>query len=132
MTVTPSEDTGAMSNRVTPPESGRRRFDGESDYDRQVFSAAGKRKTSYGLSEDAFWALVRGQDFACAICTVRFHAGGPTMAVDHNHDTGEVRGVLCTRCNSGLGWFGDSPDRLRRALRYLSERGCYGDDKTGA
>lgn len=55
---------------------------------------------------------------ACAIC-------GNTpkrLRIDHDHDTGKYRGLLCDNCNIGLGHFKDSPDRLRKAILYLKER----------
>jgi hypothetical protein len=48
-------------------------------------------------------------------------------AIDHNHDTGEFRGVLCRQCNRALGMFKDSSTILRNAVEYLEAFGSYGD-----
>lgn len=58
---------------------------------------------------------------ACEIC-----GKVGKVVFDHNHETGEFRGWLCNRCNSGLGHFGDSPEIIRRAYRYLKVNGHYG------
>ena len=47
-------------------------------------------------------------------------------AIDHNHETGEFRGILCIKCNSLLGMASDRVDVLYAAAKYLSERGSYG------
>jgi len=62
------------------------------------------------------------QNGVCAICSGV--SKNKSLAVDHNHVTGIVRGLLCDRCNRGLGNFQDSPKYFRRALEYL---GTYGD-----
>jgi len=56
------------------------------------------------------------QDFVCAICK-----GPPedTLCVDHCHDSGRVRGLLCRKCNTGLGSFRDEPDLMLKAIKYL-------------
>jgi len=48
-------------------------------------------------------------------------------AIDHNHNTGEFRGLLCKKCNRALGMFKDSPSVLMSAYLYLTERGYYGN-----
>lgn len=55
------------------------------------------------------------QDGKCAICKEPMDQS----YIDHDHETGEVRGLLCHRCNSGLGFFNDDPQRLLAALEYL-------------
>jgi hypothetical protein len=74
-------------------------------------------KRRYGISVAEFDALVLEQDGICAICG----ASDPEH-VDHSHDTGDVRGILCFNCNGGLGQFKDSTDALRNAARYLEQR----------
>jgi hypothetical protein len=58
--------------------------------------------------------MVRAQDGRCLIC-----AEATTLAVDHDHRTGEVRGLLCSLCNRALGHFRDAPVLCERAALYL-------------
>lgn len=92
------------------------------------FGCSGEGKEKYGLTADDFWDMVFAQDFRCAICTTEFVPEGKRGVVDHNHATGEVRAVLCTSCNTGIGQLQDSPDVLRRAVAYLESWGYYGPD----
>jgi hypothetical protein len=74
-------------------------------------------KHRYGIGADEFAELVRQQGGVCAIC------GRPDPEhVDHSHETGEVRGILCFNCNGGLGQFRDSIDALIAAAEYLDAR----------
>lgn len=74
-------------------------------------------KRRYGIGADEFDELVRQQGGACAIC----ERPDPEH-VDHNHETGDVRGILCFNCNGGLGHFRDSIDAMLAAAVYLDER----------
>lgn len=68
----------------------------------------------YGLDVDSFAQIVEQQGGGCAIC-----GATEDLHVDHCHSVGVVRGVLCGRCNRGLGMFKDDPARLSAAVTYL-------------
>lgn len=74
------------------------------------------RMKKYGVSPDCFTLMLAVQQNACGICEEIF---SKEPHIDHNHSTGEVRGLLCQQCNLGLGHFKDSSDLLRGALEYL-------------
>ncbi|MEV7616172.1 endonuclease VII domain-containing protein [Streptomyces sp. NPDC089799] len=76
-------------------------------------------RVNYNMTPEDFEALLVAQDLACAICSRSFDPETLPPCVDHSHVTGLVRGLLCQRCNLGLGHFGDATDRLRSAVRYL-------------
>ncbi len=71
------------------------------------------------ISREQYDVLFKKQDGKCAIC--HCHQRYQRLAVDHDHKTQVVRGLLCMQCNRGLGRFFDSPVRLRRAAEYLEE-----------
>jgi hypothetical protein len=75
-------------------------------------------RARYGITLAAFAALEKAQGGACAICQKL----SGRLAVDHEHDTGAVRGLLCVLCNAGLGHFDDDEARIERALEYLRSR----------
>jgi hypothetical protein len=68
--------------------------------------------------EDAFDRLNEEQGGVCAICEQPCRTG-KRLAVDHDHQTGHVRGLLCRTCNSGIGLLNDDPDLLRKAADYI-------------
>mgnify|MGYP000113599033 CR=1 FL=1 len=84
-----------------------------------------KRCRSRGVSVGAVIAMHVAQGEACAICR-RGCADPRRLNLDHNHETGEFRGLLCGPCNSGLGALGDHPTNLSLATSYLQHRGHYG------
>lgn len=87
------------------------------------------RMKRYRITDADFNAMWEAQDGCCAICKVKLQPRGRSKhsaAIDHNHKTREVRGVLCRGCNHGIGSLGDSPSILIAAAKYLTERGFYG------
>jgi hypothetical protein len=75
-------------------------------------------KLSYGITEEAFEALLIAQQGRCCICETPM----PEPHIDHSHAKGHVRGLLCRPCNKGLGHFRDDPVRMRSAAAYINER----------
>ncbi|UIW13254.1 HNH endonuclease [Arthrobacter phage Crewmate] len=75
----------------------------------------------YGVTVDHVEALKAAQGGKCAICGTDEPGGRGRWHVDHDHESGAVRGLLCHHCNLGLGHFRDDVDALRAAIRYLEE-----------
>jgi len=84
-----------------------------------------KRCTRRGITPEILVDAFERQECCCAICKDLIDL--VDSAIDHNHLTGEFRGILCKRCNRALGMFKDSKVVLRSALSYLEELGSYGD-----
>lgn len=80
-------------------------------------------KQKYGITLEDYNNMFESQDGSCAICSA---TPSERLHVDHNHVTGEVRGLLCNNCNRALGLLQDNPANLRAALFYLKTRGHYG------
>ena len=78
----------------------------------------------YGITSEEFELLCRQCGGKCPICHCELVFDGPKgnprkAAIDHDHDTNEVRGILCVRCNLGIGQLGDDPAAVQRAADYL-------------
>lgn len=73
----------------------------------------------YGLTLEDWDQMLIAQSGRCAVCNDQFHNDPKEPAVDHNHQTGKVRGLLCNNCNLGLGHFTESAARLQSAIAYL-------------
>lgn len=72
---------------------------------------------AYGLTMEEYEVILIKQNGMCAIC--KNLPGKKRLHVDHDHKTGKLRGLLCFKCNVGLGNFGDSTELLKAALEYL-------------
>jgi len=91
-------------------------------------------KKNYGITPECFNQMWQKQDGKCAICGDAMVPRGRksnAACVDHNHETNEVRGLLCRACNHGIGNLKDSPLVLQSAIKYLTERGFYGKKPLG-
>lgn len=81
---------------------------------------ATQRRHTYGITSAEFRALERAQHRSCQICKIPFGMLDPwDIHVDHNADTGAVRGLLCLQCNKGIGMFYHDARSLESAARYL-------------
>jgi hypothetical protein len=72
----------------------------------------------FGITADDYRQILDLQGGVCAICK-RDCDSGRRLAIDHDHDTGQVRGLLCTKCNMAIGALRESAEALRRAADYL-------------
>lgn len=70
----------------------------------------------FGMTKTDYEGLLQKQNHVCAICQ---GTSTRALAVDHCHNTGKIRGLLCTNCNRGLGYLKDSAELLRKAANYI-------------
>jgi len=73
----------------------------------------------FGINLQQYELILDQQGGKCAICNSHSCKSGRKFAVDHNHETGQVRGLLCQNCNTALGRFQDSQELLLTAISYL-------------
>lgn len=86
-----------------------------------LLKKAASRRTVFkrhNITEEYFNALVTQQDNKCGICQTELQPGYQTH-IDHNHTTSKVRGLLCSKCNTGLGLFNENKQVLLNAISYL-------------
>lgn len=85
---------------------------------------ASKRKSwlkkTYGVDLEWYEGMLMEQGGCCAICgTQEVYKNHSYFCIDHNHDTGTVRGLLCSDCNVGIARLGENPETIRKAAQYL-------------
>lgn len=89
-------------------------------HDASFYRKSNLRK--YGLTLEDFELLEKAQNGVCAIChKPEVHSRWKRLFVDHNHKTGQVRGLLCSLCNFGIGSLQEEPALLLRAKEYLEK-----------
>jgi hypothetical protein len=122
------------SRRAHCKDCGRQQVYAWRDANRARYDAVKRQhdlRKHYGISQAEYEALLAAQGGVCAICGDTDPGRGGRglggqrryFAVDHNHTTGSVRGLLCDRCNRVLGRVDDTPDLLRRMAAYLESHG---------
>jgi hypothetical protein len=94
----------------------KKRAEGITGYDRSVWL-----KRNYGITVEEFDAMLLSQNGRCACCFSDSPGQWGTFHVDHCHDSGAIRGLLCQSCSTGIGKLGDSIEGLERALTYLKK-----------
>jgi Recombination endonuclease VII len=85
----------------------------------RVLKRARELKTGRGLPPGTIESMLEKQGGMCGLCGDKLQEGR-LQALDHDHQTGRVRDILCHSCNKGLGGFRDSPERLTKAILYLA------------
>jgi hypothetical protein len=85
---------------------------------KELIRAQNKRRVP-GWDLDRYNTQLEVQGNVCAICKSSEPAG-KDWCQDHNHETNAPRGLLCVRCNAGLGYFKDNPEYLQSAIQYLN------------
>jgi hypothetical protein len=78
-------------------------------------------KTKYGITINKYDEMLKQQNGVCKLCgSAESKRGDHRLMVDHDHVTGEVRGLLCNPCNAAIGLLGDNISTLQNAINYLS------------
>lgn len=85
----------------------------ESDFPDRFFE---QTKTRYGMTKEEVIACINAQRGRCSICGEHNPTG---LCIDHCHQTNVVRGLICKKCNSGLGFFADKVEYIEKAADYL-------------
>ena len=107
---------GRNDCRCRTCESNRRReyyLDNKDAHRNRVY------KSLYGITLDDYDEMLANQDFSCGCCGVHHTEDRRKLCVDHDHHTGEVRGLLCDKCNTALGKLGDNLDGVMNLVNYL-------------
>ncbi len=85
----------------------------------KVYHRAKWLKDSFNMTVDDYMAMYEKQNGQCAICGSDQNGSRKNFCIDHDHETGKVRGLLCHNCNVSVGLMKDSPSLLRQAAAYL-------------
>lgn len=82
-----------------------------------------KQRSVTNITRTEYSRLLIAQEFKCAICGIDASELTRELSVDHSHETDEVRGLLCTHCNFGLGNFKEDIELINKAIEYLGKYG---------
>lgn len=88
-----------------------------------------KTRRAYGITEKQFQDMYDKQNGKCAVCSADMNFRGEvhekyqSACIDHDHETNQVRELLCSACNRALGFFNDDINNIYNALKYLEKHG---------
>jgi len=85
----------------------------------KAWARAGNLRRGFDITVPEYDEMLEGQDGVCAICGKTPEENGRRLAVDHDHETDRVRGLLCTSCNFAIGYLNDNPAMAFSAGEYL-------------
>jgi hypothetical protein len=91
--------------------------------DERIKNSYQNKKSLYGITREQFDALVVLQGTACGSCGDDATGSEHTLHVDHCHNTQEIRGLLCSGCNTAAGWLDDDPVKAEKLADYLRSKG---------
>lgn len=77
-------------------------------------------KREYGITLAQYNTLLDTQHFCCSLCHTPDYTGGKSLHVDHCHETGVIRSLLCSKCNTAIGLLQDNPALLKKAAAYVA------------
>lgn len=86
---------------------------------RALYDFKNALKDAYGITPEQYNSMFEAQGGRCAICGIHQSEQKRRLAVDHNHSTKQLRGLLCINCNTGIGKFKESTELLNRANEYI-------------
>ena len=108
------------TNRCKACEQSRKRAErktrSHADIDRRK-----RLKKEYGITLEQFNEMNLAQNGQCAICGLKESMNRKNLCIDHCHESGMIRGLLCHACNVGLGHFNDNTKKLYNAIKYLKK-----------
>jgi len=83
-----------------------------------------KAKSKYRLTEESYAAMLAEADGKCLVCAQSFtEAGTGKIVIDHHHGSGQVRGLICSGCNTAIGYVREDIERMTRMISYLRTHG---------
>lgn len=115
---------GALDKYKTPEKEAARRDrwrknNKEKYADQWLRSCIKRLDLTETFTAEDYWSMVEKQEGVCSVCEQECPKG--RLAIDHDHKTGKVRGLLCRNCNLGLGYFQDNTRFLEQAVLYLKQ-----------
>ncbi len=89
---------------------------------------ARQRRRAYAISDEFYEDMKARQNNCCDICGKHASENKQALAIDHCHDTGKIRGLLCSTCNLALGYLNDNINLFANAIKYLNKEGYVPDN----